>query len=216
MTLERAFEVALAMDDRPCGHRAVAPRMRRRALGASVLTVLSWSCSEPPSPPSTPSPPSGPAVVFGRVLDFATGAGVAAIGIQFGPQPLVTAADGGFTVSLPVGDYTMRVDGEPFAALVLVRGPWTRGDFLAHAGTCASRYGAVTDHSTGRPIAGAAVGSGTSANDGWYRVDYGCNGCGSCGTAVLTVSASGYASRSFVLGRGVAYVQRLDVELDRQ
>lgn len=187
--------------------------MSPSALRAIVLTVLTASCSELPA---TPSPPSGPVVVFGHVLDFATGAVIGGIGIQFGAQPLITDAQGGFTVALPVGNYTMRVDGEPFAALVLVRGPWTRGDFLAHAGTCASRYGAITDRITGRPIVGARVGSATSGQDGWYRVDYGCNGCGACGTTALAVSASGYASRSILLGRGVSFVQRLDIELDRQ
>ena len=154
---------------------------------------------------------------MGRVIDFASGSGVAAAGITFGEQRLVANLNGEFKATVPIGNYRMRVDGEQFEAVVFVRGPWTRGDFLARGGDCGSRYGSATDRRTLRPIAGAKVnGSAVTGSDGWYRSDYGCESCLPCNTAILSVSAPRYREFSRTLGRGVRDVQRLDIELDPQ
>src|SRR4051812_10805261 len=156
----------------------------RRSLLAMALALSSAACGDP-----TPTAPSGPLTITGRVIDFTTGAPLANVGLQFGAQRLVTDEQGLYRVTVVQGNYTLRVDAEPIAATVLVRGPWTRGDFFARGAGCGSRYGNVTDAASGTPIVGASIGRASSAPDGWYRLDGGCGSCGACNTTVFTVSA---------------------------
>ena len=60
-------------------------------------------------------------------------------------------------MQVPVGDYEMRVEGEANIGTVLVRGSWSRGDFLTGGGTCASRHGAIVSARTGQQAVGRGV-----------------------------------------------------------
>lgn len=181
----------------------------------AFLFAIVVACSSP----SEPTPPTGPFTIAGRVTDFGTGTGVSGLQIRVGTEEATTDAGGNYNVRVDRGEYQVRLPpSDAFLGVIVVGGPWTRGDVYVNGGVCAVRYGAVTDHNTGRPIRGATIGSGQATTDanGWYRVDYyGCSGsCGNCGTSVLEVKAAGYKDATFILGRGVAGVQRLDVHLD--
>ncbi len=180
----------------------------------ALVTFLVTLCGACSKSSAAPTPITGPVDVHGRVTDFVSGLGIEGIQVEIGSQHLVTDANGAYVVTIPVGNYELRVEGEQLSAFVMVRGPWTRGDFLARAPTgCTSRYGAVTDRETGRPIAGATVRGTRTGADGWYRADEGCSGCGVCGTTNLVASAPGYEEYSVLGGRGLRDVVRWDVEL---
>jgi hypothetical protein len=192
-----------------------AMKVSTRAALAILLAIVVVECSSP----SKPTPPTGPFTIAGRVTDFGTGNGVSALQIRVGTEEAVTDAGGNYTVLLDRGDYQVRLPpSDTYLGLIVVGGPWTRGDVYVNGGVCAVRYGAVTDHNTGKPIFGATIGAGPTTTDatGLYRVDYyGCSGsCGACNTSILQVKAIGYKDFSQVLGRGVAGVQRLDIHLD--
>jgi hypothetical protein len=168
----------------------------------------------------------------GRVVDFATNAGTSGATIEFGDLDfsgrfVATAR----TVSDGTGSYKMNVSGAGYSALVQIDGMWIgqiqvnhdyRGDFLVRTGTCVARYGTVADGLTLRPIIGATVTlSGTSVAtgaNGWYRIDLGCpsNGLVGFNTTFVSVSHPGYPSRSFIAGRGVFGVSRMDLSLQKR
>lgn len=192
-------------------------KVNTRAALAFLLAIVVVACNSPSEP--TPTPPPGPFTIAGRVTDFGTGNGVSGLQIRVGTEEATTDAGGNYTVHLDRGDYQVRLPpSDTYLGVIVVGGPWTRGDVYVNGGVCAVRYGAVTDHKTGRPIRGATIDSGQTTTDasGWYRVDYyGCSGsCGFCGTSVLLVKAVGYKDVSQLLGRGVARVERLDIHLD--
>jgi len=167
----------------------------------------------------------------GRVIDFATNAAVSGASIEFGYLDLfgrfVAAAK---AVSDGTGSY--RATSPPgYSALVQIDGTSRgeiqvnddyRGDFLVRTGTCVARYGTVADGLTLRPITGATVTlSGRSVvtgADGWYRIDLGCpsNGLVGFNTTFVSVSHPDYPSRSFVAGRGVFGVSRMDLSLQKR
>ena len=167
----------------------------------------------------------------GRVIDFATNAGVPGVTIEFGYLDLfgrfVAAAK---AVSDGAGSYrAMNAPG--YSALVQIDGTWRgeiqvnydyRGDFLVRTGTCVARYGTVADALTLRPVSGATVTlQGTTAlsgSNGWYRIDLGCPSSGVVGfnTTFLQASHPDYPSRSFIAGRGVSGVSRMDLSLQKR
>ena len=160
-------------------------------------------------------------------MDFRTQAGLSGVVVRFvGESAAVdtratTDASGSYAISVPViGLSTVSVDGVSVGT-VRVTGRASRGDLLLDSGTCISRYGALTDARTWRPVAGATVslGGGTaiSAADGWYRIDLGCpqsNPPG--GTTFMRVTHPNYAPRDQVVGRGIQGVRRIDLDLERQ
>ena len=167
----------------------------------------------------------------GRVIDFATNAAVSGASIEFGYLDLfgkfVAAAK---AVSDGSGSY--RATSAPgYSALVQIDGTWRgeiqvnddyRGDFLVRTGTCVARYGTVADALTLRPLTGATLTlQGTTAlsgPNGWYRIDLGCPSSGVVGfnTTFVSVSHPDYPSRSFVAGRGVVGVSRMDLSLQKR
>jgi hypothetical protein len=166
--------------------------------------------------------------VAGQVSDFRTQAGVPGALVQFhgesqvGESRATTDASGHYVRSLPsVGSFTVSVDGD-VVGIGRVTGPRYRGDLLIHGGTCVSRYGALSDSRTLRPVGGAIVslGAGTAVSepDGWYRVDLGCPSDGTIGynTKLLYVSHPNYAPRQQVVGRGIQGVFRFDLALERR
>jgi hypothetical protein len=197
--------------------------------------VFASGCGTPP--PAAPTSDFGvprtemSVPLSGRVIDFATNGGVSGATIEFGYLDLfgkfVAAAK---TVSDGTGSYrATRAPG--YSALVQIDGTSSgqiqvnydyRGDFLVRTGTCVARYGTVADALTLRPVSGATVTlSGTTVKtdaNGWYRIDLGCpsNGLVGFNTTFVSVSHPDYPSRSFVAGRGVFGVSRMDLSLQKR
>ncbi|MBI4887297.1 MAG: carboxypeptidase regulatory-like domain-containing protein [Acidobacteria bacterium] len=195
-------------------------------LAVAVLPLVAWGCG---NAPSVTGPSDSGIAVRGRVVDFRAQAPVAGAVVQFssgeGPAERLearTTTNGSYEMSLPyLGRYSVVVNGAP-AGVALVRGPSYRGDLLLDPVECGLRYGTLTDAQTGRPVSGAIVESGTarrttSASDGWYALDFGCGPLDftrGLNTTVMVVTHPNYALRSPVLGRGVFYGLRLDLDLE--
>jgi len=200
--------------------------MRIRIL---VLPLLLTACGD------APTAPSGPATIAGRVIDYATGAGVSGATVGFGqafttnagtsivtPYTAVADASGVYSVALPrVAHYEVAIDGGSFGSAEITS-PSYRGDLFARSGTCVARYGTVADTDMRRPIANATVsvgaGSATTGADGWYRIDLGCpeNGRYGFGTTFIYFTHPAYTDASQVVGRGVEGVIRLDFTMKRR
>jgi hypothetical protein len=196
--------------------------MRNLAL---LVLILLAACNgrQPAGPSSAQSTFDIQGVwVSGRVVDFATGVGVSGLTVRFGDTTAVTGVEGGYLFALPaIGLYEPSIDGVRMGSS-RVTGSTYRGDFLVRPGTCVSRYGTLTDGRTLRPVAGAGVSLGgqqvTSGPDGWYRIDLGCpeNGWLGFNTTFIYASHPAYADKSQVVGRGIAGVIRLDLELQQR
>jgi hypothetical protein len=95
-------------------------------------------------------------------------------------------------------------------------------DFYVRIAGCVARYGTVVDSRTRRPVSGATVSVGgrtaTTDQNGWFRLDLGCaaESCIGFNTTILSSSHPNYESGSFVAGRGVCFVQRVDYDLVRR
>jgi hypothetical protein len=171
--------------------------------------------------------PSSTSVTFvGRVVEFITQAPVTSATVEFrldsqqpGPSQAMTGANGQYALTVPhTGTYFVQVDGA-VAGVAHVNGSGYRGDLLVSRGTCISRYGFVIDSRTLRPVSGATAAlsgiTATTGADGWYRIDLGCPAVVLPGnTTFIRVTHPRYAERTAIVGRGVAGVMRLDLELD--
>jgi hypothetical protein len=119
---------------------------------------------------------------------------------------------------VPAGEHGVSIDDETLG-IVNLKDRNYRGDFYVRIAGCVGRYGTVVDSRTRRPVSGAtvSVGGGTASTDqnGWFRLDLGCRGepCIGFNTAFLSISHPSYESGSFVAGRGVCGIRRLDHEL---
>lgn len=187
-----------------------------RQLALVMFAVSLSSCASGPSEPT----PAGPVRVSGRVLDYATNAGVGGVTITYDDIAGTTDATGAYSVTAPVGRFQPRVDGAS-AGVSIVTGTGYRGDFFVRSGDCIARYGSISDAATHRPIAGVRVSLGETAitdADGWYRLDVGCVPGGRLGfnTAFMAASHPLYADAPQVVGRGIAGVTRLDFEMQRR
>ena len=159
-------------------------------------------------------------------MDFRTQAALSGVIVRFvGESTFVdtratTDASGSYAISVPLGPATASV-GEVFVGTVRVTGRADRGDLFLDSGTCISRYGAVIDAGTLRPVAGATVSLGgatsISGTDGWYRIDLGCPEANlPGGTTFMRVTHPNYAPRDQVVGRGIQGVRRVDLDLERR
>lgn len=158
----------------------------------------------------------------GQVRDFSTGAGVGGLTVAFGDASAVTSADGLYSITVTnIGTYYPTIDGQR-VGMSHVTGASYRGDFLVRPGTCVARYGTVSDPATHKPVSGAMLSLGGkmtgSGVDGWYRLDYGCPPEGWVGLNTIFIYAShpDYGDTSQIIGRGIAGVARLDIELQRK
>lgn len=201
--------------------------MRRTWILELVLAVLALAAGGCGGQGTT-GPSSTGVSVSGDVLAFSTEAGVPGAVVQFrgdataGETLATTDASGRYALSLPAaGSFTILVDGQ-YAGVGRVTGSRYRGDLFIRGGTCISRYGTLADARTLRPVGGATVsmGAGTTISepDGWYRIDLGCPATGSIGfnTTFMTVTHPNYAKRDQVVGRGIAGVSRMDLDLERR
>jgi len=204
------------------------------ALIAVLLSSVECSTPSPAAPTSSYAVPRPGASVSlsGRVIDFTTNAGIPGATIAFGDfDAFGRFAAARTVVSDTTGSYAVNVGAAGSSAFVEIDGAWAgqiqvshdyRGDFLVRAGTCVARYGTVVDALTLDPVIGATVMlSGRSMvtdASGWYRIDLGCpsNGLVGFNTTFVSVSHPDYPSRSFVAGRGVFGVTRMDLSLQRR
>ena len=191
-----------------------------------------------PTTPTAPTPPTGAVQVrvFGRVVDFATNAGVPSASIDFYISGLPTIATsvitdgtGAYSVTLSRGvRYNPRINGpdvDSNRGTIIPVAKETEADYLINGGTCIVFYGTVRDANTGEPIGGAGVGFGNpstqTAADGNYRISLGCptpaNPWRSIGTTFMNVSREGYVTASPYGTRAEALpsarTQRIDVAL---
>lgn len=203
--------------------RKPSPR-RRGSLLLAALLGAAFACDE--ALPTGPSP--GPISVSGQVTHYLTGRPLTGATVTFRrastqaeASSAVTDADGRYTSTLPAaGEYESRVD-EAGAGRLYVGSRRVRGDLLIGTGTCIARYGYIVDGGTLEPVAGVRLAltgqTTTTGPDGWYRFDLGCpEVLLPGGTTVISISHPRYQERTQVVGRGVAFVQRLDVTIDKR
>jgi hypothetical protein len=201
--------------------------IRCRAPLAMLLLCVS-ACGGDDAATAPSRTPDGLRRVQGRVTDFTSGAPLANTALAFGAdvgaldRRTTTDANGVFTVGVPAGRIHGAIDGAMVGELAVHDGgPPPRGDLLANGGTCVSRYGVISDAATFQPVAGATVRLGgrsmVTGGDGWYRIDLGCdlNPLNNFGTATINVTHPGYRDLSRVVGRGIHFVNRLDLDLAR-
>jgi len=192
-------------------------------LAPTVIALFGLACSH-----GTTAPSGSGVRISGRLLDFRSQAGIAGAVLlfsrdqQLGNVTTTTLADGSYVVTVPaVGPFTISADGA-YLGSAHVTGPAYPGGLLEDSGTCISRYGSVVDARTLRPVVGATVSlldaSAPTGIDGFYRIDLGCPSSGPIGfnTTFLSVSHPDYSPGSAVVGRGVAGVRRLDVDLEHR
>lgn len=142
--------------------------------------------------------------------------------VAFGDASGVTDDAGRYSLPLPeTGTYYPTIDGQRVGTTNFT-GASYRGDFLVRSGTCVSRYGTVSDAVSHKPVSGAMLSLGGkitgSGPDGWYRVDFGCPSEAWIGfnTTFINASHPDYADTSQIVGRGIAGVLRLDLQMQRK
>jgi hypothetical protein len=186
-----------------------------RTWSAVILAAGAIACN------GSPTQPSGDAQVrvTGSVTDFHTNAAAGGALVAIGSATATTDASGRYVLTSPPGEQRVSVDGESLG-VVNLKDQTYRGDFYVHAAGCIARYGSIVNKRTRRPVAGAAVSvagmHGTTDQSGWFYLSLGCPGtlCNGFNTTFLSVTRAGYLDGSFVVGRGVCRVERVDYELE--
>ena len=182
--------------------------------------------SPTPTPPTTPVSPA-PGIVRGTVLDFQTAMPLpgAVVGFATSRTPdggftgitetSVSGADGRYSLPEPPAgpQYLFVVNGN-LVGMGYPRSTNYRADIAVDRGRCVSRYGTIMDSKTYQPVSGATGWGGVTGADGWYQIDWGC-GEGHVGfnTTLLRIEHPNYVTGDFILGRGVAGTNRLDLLL---
>jgi hypothetical protein len=180
-------------------------------------------------------------MVAGAVRDFRSDAPVAGARVSFGNITIgtvtaTTDSAGAYSLLAPSNDeLDVYVDGE-WVTEATLRDRIYRGDFYVHGQRCVARYGMVIDSVTRFPVFGATVSmsvggtvpSTATATDatGWFRLSLGCDtpaigspmgpGCIGYNTSFATVTHPDYRTGSFVVGRGICNVERVDWLLQRR
>jgi hypothetical protein len=179
-----------------------------------MLTAAAIGCGGSSIEPS----PDGQVRVAGSVLDFQSSAAVGGAHVNIGRATATTDPSGVYSLTVPVGEYQVSIDGESIGFVKMVDRTY-RGDFYVHITGCVARYGTVLDRQRSRPVSGASVSlSGVTVmtdRTGWFQLTLGCAGaaCVGFGTTILSITHRDYVSGSFVAGRGVCFVQRVDYDL---
>jgi len=176
---------------------------------AVPIVLVSVSCASPVQPGW-----NGQVLVSGRIIDFLTDASVPGARVTVGGMTATTDASGFYSVTVPAGAQSVSVDGDTIA-IVPMTDPTYRGDFYVHGTGCIGRYGMVIDKLTRRPVSGATVsGRTTTDGGGWFKLNFGCTPCFPGGTTVFTVTHPKYVDATFVVGRGICGLNRVDYELE--
>ena len=202
--------------------------MSERSRALTIILALAVPAPGCGSDPLT-GPSDIPVTFSGRVVDYRTQSPAAAVVVRLGPlvesdfspSEATTNGYGRYVVTVPrTTTFTVSVDGV-FAGTARINGRAYRGDLFIRGGTCIARYGIVIDSRSLQPIQGAMLTltgmTTTSGADGWYRIDLGCPDVVlPGGTTFINVSHPDYQARTQVVGRGVAGVSRLDLDLERR
>jgi hypothetical protein len=192
---------------------SVLPTFRRISI-AVMLAGEAIGCGSPTQPGS-----NGQVQVAGTVRDFQTNAAVGGARVTFDNVTAMTDANGVYSLTVQAGQYTISIDGERIA-VVNLKDRTYRGDVYVHLTGCIARYGTVVDSWTRRPVPSATVSVGgmsvVTDRAGWFRLSLGCPGvpCIGFNTTFLTITHPDYRSGSFIAGRGVCFVERVDYELE--
>jgi hypothetical protein len=197
--------------------------MRRVLAAITMLACVACGGSTRQSSPAAPTGDLGETLrVSGRVHDYSTGGGVSGVTVAFGDASAVTDGSGRYSLSLTeTGTYYPTVDGQRVGTTHFT-GASYRGDFLVRSGTCVARYGTVSDAESHKPVFGAMLSLGGKITgtgpDGWYRVDFGCPSEAWIGfnTTFIYASHADYMDTSQIVGRGIAGVLRLDIEMQHK
>jgi len=156
-------------------------------------------------------------------MDFQSGGPAGGAHVAIATASTTTDAAGTYSLTVPAGDALgVTVDGES-PDPVNLRDPTYRGDFYVHSTGCVALYGTVIDGDTRRAVPSAVLSfngpglSQSAATDysGWFRLSLGCPGtaCVGFNTTFVSVTHAGYRDGSFIAGRGVCFVRRVDYEL---
>ncbi len=216
--------------------------MTPRSLAVLFLVFFSWVACDRRSAPTAPtlSPPEPVAAPFvrvsGRVLDYARRVPVGNLQLEWrsvgglapgepdGLRTAVTDDAGSYALSLPAADH-YQVSVPPgsgsIGGTVIVPTKSYQTDFLINPGKCVLTYGFIFEAVARMPVAGAQVSwageRATSAADGSYRVELGCDRTFGFGTTAFVVSHPSYATffglgtRAEFLSNGGSF--RRDVDL---
>jgi hypothetical protein len=192
--------------------------MRAASRIAVMLAGTAIACGGSPTQPAW----DGQVSVSGTVLDFQTDAAIRGANVTIGGATATTNDSGVYSLKVQAGgERTVSIDGE-LVAIVEMRDRTYRGDFYAHIAGCVARYGTVVDKQSRRPVYGARVSAGGAAvgtdQTGWFRLPLGCSGaqCVGFNTTFLSITHPSYVDGSFVAGRGVCFVRRVDYELEHR
>jgi hypothetical protein len=217
--------------------------MRFRTFGFIILAVALSACSEssPPTAP-TPSAPASAATVrvSGRVIDYATGMGVAGQAVRWWTGwnshlivrnvNSITDAEGRFQIEVPVTeDFTPLVDTLLFdipdtSGSIRIPAKSLDTTIIINPGSCNVRYGYVYDAVTHQPIAGARVSrrnTATTDANGFYRIEIVCGAPADqnwgIGTTTIGASHPAYQGTYEIDGRsewtGRPGIRRVDFAL---
>jgi hypothetical protein len=151
-------------------------------------------------------------------LDFRTNAAISGARVTIGDATVATDESGVYSLTVPAGGQNVSIDGESIG-VVNMKDRTYCGDFYVHGTGCIARYGTVVDSETRQPVVGArvSVAGVTVATDyaGWFRLTLGCPGTACVGfyTTFLSITHPKYVDGSFIAGRGVCFVERVDYEL---
>jgi hypothetical protein len=190
-------------------------------LLVAITLAAACACSGTPTAPST-----GQVTISGTVFDYPSRAPLASAMVQVladTQAPIASATtdtNGRYSATVPApGEYHVRANGGPIGEVHIFR-PGHRGDLLVDAGgNCIGRYGVVLDARTRLPIRGAQVQlanmTDTTTSDGSYAIELGCPGSQTPGgTTLIYVTHPDYQPVQRVVGRGIAFVSRLDISLE--
>ena len=175
--------------------------MQHRVAAGLMAALLMISCST--ASPTAPNPVSSteraPSVrISGRVLDYATGSGVAGQTVHWwtgsnshlivrpSNSSTVTDASGRFQLEVPVtAGYAPLADTDALlfdipdtSGSIRIPSKSLETNILVNPGACNVRYGYVYDAVTHQPIAGARVSrrnNATTDANGFYRLEIVCN-----------------------------------------
>ena len=188
-----------------------------RTSFAVILAGSAIGCGGSPTQPIG----DGQVRVVGSVRDFQTSTAIGGAHVNVGDTAATTDASGVYSFIVPAGEQRVSIDDESIG-IVFMKDRTYRGDFYVHVTGCIARYGTVVDNATRRAVSGATVSVAgvtvTTDQTGWFRLNLGCPGvpCIGFNTTFLSIGHPNYVSGSFVAGRGVCFVERVDYELARR
>jgi hypothetical protein len=193
---------------------SLLPALRRTSI--TIILTAAIGCGGSPTGPTW----DGQVRVAGSVLDFQTNGAVGGARVTIGNVTATTDSTGVYSLTVPAGEQQpVSIDGETLTRVTLKDHTY-RGDFYVHVTGCIARYGTVVNKQTRKPVSGAIVSvvGTTVATDqtGWFRLTFGCPGvvCVGSNTTFLSITHPNYSNGSFVVGRGVCFVERVDYELE--